>query len=49
MGPFDGAVSKETAKKCTRKYYIGARRTITLSIECSLPCDFAACMCKIVQ
>ena len=52
MGPFDGAVSKETAKKCTRKYNIGARRTIALSIESSLPCYFTLfyfAICKIVQ
>lgn len=52
MGSFDGAVSKETAKKCTRKYNIGARRTIALPIESSLPCYFTLfyfTVCKIVE
>lgn len=40
MGPFDDAVLKETAKKCTRKYNTRARRTVALSIESSQLCYF---------
>ena len=35
IGPFDDAVLKETAKKCTRKYNTRTRRTVALSIELS--------------